>query len=186
MAVKPYGCSPRRCLCTKERLRQLRLRPQGRLTHHHREETRLTFMKEFTRSLCATASLLAAGGALAGPPVEVTFRNLGTEKVTLELTNANETSTYQIANPKPKQEVQAGETITFKVQRLVSPDTNGAMLQYTDGRRTCAFSTTFVMMMSGGIKLPKWNKTATPTGVQPVRLSIQGLLPTTPGRPSSP
>ncbi|MFJ4383993.1 hypothetical protein ACIP02_06570 [Pseudomonas sp. NPDC089408] len=137
---------------------------KGVSPNQHKEETRLTSMKKLTRILCATASLLAAGEALAGPPVEVTFRNLGTGPVTLELTNANETSTYQIAKPQPKQVVKAGETIMIKVQRLVSPDTNGAMLRYTDGRRTCAFSTTFVMMMSGGIKLPKWNKTATPTG----------------------
>ena len=82
----------------------------------------------------------------------------------LQLTNANETSTYQIANPKPHDEVKPGESIRFTVQRLVSPDSNGAMLRYSQGRKSCAFSTTFVMMMSGGIKQPKWNKTATPAG----------------------
>lgn len=121
-------------------------------------------MKTFTRTLCGAAALLAASTALAGPPVEVTFRNLGTEPVKLQLTNANETSTYQIAVPTPAQEVQPGSSITFRVQRLVSPDTNGAMLRYSVGRKVCAFSTTFVMMMSGGVKQPKWNKTATPTG----------------------
>lgn len=124
----------------------------------------MTPMKRFTRILCATASLLAAGQALAGPPVEVTFRNLGTETVKLQLTNANESSTYQIAVPAPDQEVRAGQSIKFTVQRLVSPDANGAMLRYADGRKSCAFSTTFVMMMAGGIKQLKWNKTATPTG----------------------
>jgi len=121
-------------------------------------------MKNCMRILSATAVMLAAAPALAGPPVEVTFRNLGTESVKLQLTNANETSTYQIANPKPHDEVKAGESIRFTVQRLVSPDTNGAMLRYSQGRKSCAFSTTFVMMMSGGIKQPKWNKTATPAG----------------------
>ncbi|WP_080667906.1 hypothetical protein [Pseudomonas parafulva] len=121
-------------------------------------------MKTFTRTLCGAAALLAASTALAGPPVEVTFRNLGTEPVKLQLTNANETSTYQIASPKPHEEVKPGETIRFTVQRLVSPDTNSAMIRYSIGRKTCAFSTTFVMMMSGGVKQPKWNKTATPTG----------------------
>ncbi|MGY2958050.1 hypothetical protein ACVWWT_003283 [Pseudomonas sp. TE6349] len=121
-------------------------------------------MKNSMRILSATAVMLAAAPALAGPPVEVTFRNLGTESVKLQLTNANETSTYQIANPKPHDEVKPGESIRFTVQRLVSPDTNGAMLRYSQGRKSCAFSTTFVMMMSGGIKQPKWNKTATPAG----------------------
>ncbi|AVF54377.1 hypothetical protein JRG49_13420 [Pseudomonas fulva] len=121
-------------------------------------------MKNCMRILSATAVMLAAAAALAGPPVEVTFRNLGTESVKLQLTNANETSTYQIANPKPHDEVKPGESIRFTVQRLVSPDTNGAMLRYSQGRKSCAFSTTFVMMMSGGIKQPKWNKTATPAG----------------------
>lgn len=121
-------------------------------------------MKNCMRILSATAVMLAAAPALAGPPVEVTFRNFGTESVKLQLTNANETSTYQIANPKPHDEVKPGESIRFTVQRLVSPDTNGAMLRYSQGRKSCAFSTTFVMMMSGGIKQPKWNKTATPAG----------------------
>lgn len=121
-------------------------------------------MKNCMRILSATAVMLAAAPALAGPPVEVTFRNLGTESVKLQLTNTNETSTYQIANPKPHHEVKPGESIRFTVQRLVSPDTNGAMLRYSQGRKSCAFSTTFVMMMSGGIKQPKWNKTATPAG----------------------
>lgn len=121
-------------------------------------------MKNCMQILSATAVMLAAAPALAGPPVEVTFRNLGTEPVKLQLTNANETSTYQIANPKPHDEVKPGESIRFTVQRLVSPDTNGAMLRYSQGRKSCAFSTTFVMMMSGGIKQPKWNKTATPAG----------------------
>ncbi|CRN05280.1 hypothetical protein PYEL_10370 [Pseudomonas sp. URMO17WK12:I11] len=121
-------------------------------------------MKNCMRILSATAVMLAAAAALAGPPVEVTFRNLGTESVKLQLTNANETSTYQIANPKPHDEVKPGESIRFTVQRLVSPDTNGAMLRYSQGRKSCAFSTTFVMMMSGGIKQPKWNKAATPAG----------------------
>jgi len=90
------------------------------------EETRLETMKNCMRILSATAVMLAAAPALAGPPVEVTFRNLGTESVKLQLTNANETSTYQIARPAPLQEVQPGSSITFSVQRLVSPDTNGA------------------------------------------------------------
>ncbi|MGN8260859.1 hypothetical protein ACLEJW_16230 [Pseudomonas sp. SMSB3] len=121
-------------------------------------------MKTIFQFLCSTVCLLATGQALAGPPVEVTFKNLSAKTVTLQLTNANENSTYLIANPKPEQKVNAGQSIKFTVQRQVSPDVNGASLRYSDGTKTCAFGTSFVMMMSGGMMLPKWSKAANPSG----------------------
>ncbi|HDS1736427.1 hypothetical protein [Pseudomonas sp. BP8] len=115
--------------------------------------------------LIATVSLVAAGMAQAGPPVNVTFKNMGTEKAVLKLVTSNESSTYQIANPKPLQEVPVGTSSAFTVQRIISPDVNAAMVRYTMGRKTCAFGTTFqVRVMQGGIKKPEWTKTATPSG----------------------
>lgn len=122
-------------------------------------------MKKLICAMSVIPSLLAFGSAVAGPPVEVTFKNLSANTVKLQLTNANENSTYFIAKPSPDKEVPPGQSIRFTVQRIVSPDVNGAMLRYSDGHKTCAFSTTFVLtMMSGGITVPKWSKTATPSG----------------------
>lgn len=139
---------------------------QGRLIHQHTEESReRQRMKKTSLTLFATASLLAAGGAQAGPPVEVTFKNLGADKAVLKIVTSNESSTYQIASPKPAQEVPAGGAIGFTVQRTVSPDVNAAMVRYTIGQKTCAFGTTFQMrVLPGGIKKPEWTKTATPSG----------------------
>ncbi|WP_322366610.1 hypothetical protein [Pseudomonas sp. Teo4] len=122
-------------------------------------------MKKTSLTLFATASLLAVGVAQAGPPVEVTFKNLGTQPATLKLVTSNESTTFQIANPKPDQTVQPGSQTHMRVQRVVSPDINAAMVRYTIGSKTCAFGTTYQMRtLAGGIKKPEWTKTATPSG----------------------
>ncbi|MFV3405526.1 hypothetical protein ACNFIC_16505 [Pseudomonas sp. NY15463] len=113
----------------------------------------------------ALGLLLVAGAAQAGPNVNVTFKNVGTQNATLKLVTSNETSTYQIAKPPPAQTVAPGVPINFDVQRVVSPDVNAAMLRYTIGSKTCAFGTTFQMrVLPGGITQPQWTKTATPSG----------------------
>ncbi|MNI87906.1 hypothetical protein D3C73_1451470 [compost metagenome] len=58
-------------------------------------------MKKTSQIVLATVSLLAAGLAQAGPPVEVTIKNLGAQPAVMKLVTSNETSSYQIANPKP-------------------------------------------------------------------------------------
>ncbi|HEN8711821.1 hypothetical protein [Pseudomonas sp. GD03746] len=122
-------------------------------------------MKKTSQIVLATVSLLAAGLAQAGPPVEVTFKNLGVENAVFKMVTSNETSTYQIAQPRPAQTVAPGALTRFDVQRVVSPDVNGAMVRYTQGRKTCAFGTTFQMrVLPGNIKQPQWTKTATPSG----------------------
>ena len=122
-------------------------------------------MKKTSQIVLATVSLLAAGLAQAGPPVEVTIKNLGAQPAVMKLVTSNETSSYQIANPKPSNTIPASSSTFMRVQRLVSPDVNGAMVRYTIGSKTCAFGTTFQMrMLPGGIKQPQWTKTATPSG----------------------
>lgn len=113
----------------------------------------------------AAASLSFAGMAHAGPPVEVTFKNLGTEPALYKVETTNEASTYQYASPKPRSALDAGETERYSVQRTLSPDVNAAQVRYTMGRKTCAFGTTYVNTPgAGGIIVPKWNKAATPSG----------------------
>lgn len=136
-----------------------------RLIHQTQGRDEKTLMKKTLQILTASASLLVAGMVYAGPNVNVTFKNLGEPPVDLKLVTANETTTYQIANPKPLQRVGAQSSINFNVQRLVSPDVNGAMIRYVNGGKTCAFGTTFQMrVLPGGIKQPQWTKTATPSG----------------------
>ncbi|MBV4543245.1 hypothetical protein [Pseudomonas vlassakiae] len=122
-------------------------------------------MKKTTQVLIGGVSLLLAGMVQAGPPVEVIIKNLGTQAATMKLVTSNETSTYQIANPQPTKTIQAASSTSMRVQRVVSPDVNAAMIRYTIGGKTCAFGTTFQMRtLPGGIKQPEWTKTATPSG----------------------
>ena len=122
-------------------------------------------MKKTTQVLMGGVSLLLAGMVQAGPPVEVIIKNLGTQAATMKLVTSNETSTYQIANPQPSKTIQAGSSTSMRVQRVVSPDVNAAMIRYTIGGKTCSFGTTFQMRtLPGGIKQPEWTKTATPSG----------------------
>lgn len=110
-------------------------------------------------------SACATGLAHAGPPVQVTFKNLGTQPANYEVTSSNEASTYNNATPKPDSEVAPQMADAYKVQSLISPDSNWAQVRYTVDRKTCVFSTTYVnQLIGGGSKVPKWSKTATPSG----------------------
>jgi len=121
-------------------------------------------------ALAATA-MCAAGAAFAGPPVNVTFKNLGTQNATYKIETKNEVSTNVDASPKPATTVRPQETNTYRVQSPISPDVNAATVRYTMGNKTCVFNTTFVNTISGGgllpggpTKIPKWTKTATASG----------------------
>lgn len=113
-------------------------------------------------------SCFATSAAHAGPSVTVTFRHVGTvdsDPASYVITNSNETSTRLNANPKPETVIKAGDSDTYRVQSTISPDVNYASARYTIGGKTCVFSTTFVRSPgAGGVTLPKWKKTATPSG----------------------
>ncbi|MCA6219518.1 hypothetical protein [Photorhabdus antumapuensis] len=118
-------------------------------------------------ALFATASLTAAGVAYAGPPVTVTFKHLGasgsTDAVYTIITN-NESSTYVNATPKPSSRVGPGGVNSYQVQSPITPDGNYAIVRYEIGNKSCVFSTTFINTYVNGVKIPKWNKGATPSG----------------------
>lgn len=121
-------------------------------------------MKKLVNGVVALAALVGAGLAQAGPVVHVTFKNLGGDPAELKIVTANESSTYATASPKPDQTVKPGFDTEFNVQRLFSPEVNGAQVRYVMGRKTCAFGTTFQMrLLPGGIKQPQWTKNATPS-----------------------
>lgn len=123
------------------------------------------------KSLFATLAItacFATGAVYAGPAVTVTFKHLGaagSEEATNIITNSNETSTNMNASPKPKTSINGGASDSYRVQGNISPDMNYASVRYTIGSKTCAFSTTYSNTIgAGGVKVPKWNKSATPSG----------------------
>ncbi|MBS9438060.1 hypothetical protein EAE91_13125 [Photorhabdus noenieputensis] len=118
-------------------------------------------------ALFATTSLTAAGIAYAGPPVTVTFKHLGasgSENAVYTIITNNESGTYVNATPKPSASVVPGGVNSYQVQSPLSPDVNYAMVRYKIGFKTCEFMTTFVNGYVNGVKIPKWNKGATPSG----------------------
>jgi hypothetical protein len=112
-------------------------------------------------------SFFSATVAFAGPVVTVTFKNNNTTtNATYSKVTSNEISTYANASPKPSTTVsKLGGTDFYNVQSPLSPDVNYANVRYKIGSKQCVFGTTFVnQIQSGGIKIPKWTKTATASG----------------------
>ena len=120
---------------------------------------------KFLPKLLAVTSIFAATSAIAGPPVTVTFKNQATANATYTIITSNETSTYTNASPKPATTVPASSNNVYVVTSPISPDVNYATVRYRIGSKECVFGTTFVNeLQSGGIKIPKWTKSATGSG----------------------
>ena len=136
-------------------------------------------MKLFTKLLAIT-SIFTATSVLAGPPVTVTFKNLGTATAVYKMTTNNEISTYSFASPKPAANVPAGSITTYTVTSTLSTDINYAYVRYSIGAKTCEFKTTFLnKLVSVGNKIPQWTKTATPSGGAVCAATITTANPTT-------
>nr|UKE85107.1 hypothetical protein KXZ65_08580 [Pectobacterium sp. PL152] len=113
----------------------------------------MTFKKVLLASI--VTSMFAAGAAYAGPPVTVTFKNLGNETATYKVITNNEVSTNASASPKPATTVPAKGSDIYRVQNVISPDANAAIVRYTMGSKTCVFGTTFVnTIIPGGLFNP--------------------------------
>jgi hypothetical protein len=123
-------------------------------------------MDTCSRGLVAFAlTNFAMGSAVAGPPVSITFKNLGAEPAIHTITNNNEASTKSNSNPVPASSVSADNSNFFIVQSRTSPDANYASLRYKAGNKECVYSTTFVATAGpGGSKIPKWKESAIPSG----------------------
>lgn len=116
-------------------------------------------------SCLALAMITVATTAQAGPPVTVTFKNLGTEAAVYTVVTNNEMSTQRNARPSISSTMKPGETGVYVVQSNISPDTSYATFRYVMGIKTCVFSTTLSRLpAAGGVRVPKWTKTATPSG----------------------
>ena len=136
-------------------------------------------MKRFPLLIAATF-MFAATSAFAGPPVTVTFKNIGTAPANYTIISTNEAATYANASPKPAATVAAAGTNVYSVTSLISPDVNYANLRYKIGTKQCLFGTTFVnALQPGGAKIPQWNKTATASGGAICTATITSVNPVT-------
>lgn len=119
----------------------------------------------------AVTSLFAAGAAHAGPPVQITVKNLGTAEAKYSMIGNNEALTNAGATPKPQERIPAQQSAVFTVAGPLSPDITSAFVRYSIGGKTCVFRTTFVNTIApGGLgsgtlnKIPKWTKDADASG----------------------
>lgn len=124
---------------------------------------------KFQNKLASTSLLLlamsASASAFAGPAVTITVKNLNTTSAAQNVVlTANEISTNASATPKPVTTIPASAQDVFIVQSIISPLTNYASLRYKIGTKECTFYTAFTTTFSGGVQIPKWNQTATPSG----------------------
>lgn len=122
---------------------------------------------KLSKSLIAAFALTAfhISPAVAGPPVTVTFKNLGTQTATYTPTTNNEAITKVNASPTPQESVIANGSDTYTIQSRMFPGHNYANLRYQMGRKKCIYLATFVETVGpGATKIPKWNNTATPSG----------------------
>ncbi|HEX8595611.1 MAG TPA: hypothetical protein VF682_20410 [Pseudomonas sp.] len=110
------------------------------------------------------AALVLTGYAQAGPEVQVTFKNNGSEPAVYRAVGGNGTSTRMNAYPKPADSVAAGALDGYRVKSNLSPDANYAVVQYQAGGKICKFNTTYVKTMERGVRMPKWNKSAVAEG----------------------
>ena len=122
---------------------------------------------ETYKALIAAFALTAlyTGPVVAGPPVTVTFMNLGTQTATYTPISNNEAITKLNASPTPQESVIANDSDTYTIQSRMFPGHNHANLRYQMGRKKCIYLATFVETVGpGATKIPKWNNTATPSG----------------------
>ncbi|GFM87550.1 hypothetical protein PSCICO_29490 [Pseudomonas cichorii] len=112
----------------------------------------------------AFATMAVAATAQAGPPVTVTFKNLGTAPAEHKVVTTNERSTLLYVKEPIDAIVAPGGSDTYVVQTIL-PDSGYASVRYAIGTKVCVFSTTFTnTIATGGVKVPRWTRTATPSG----------------------
>ena len=127
-----------------------------------------------------TLTALYTGPVVAGPPVTVTFKNIGSQTVTYMPTTNNEFITKTNASPTPQASVTSNDSNTYLVQNNASPDYTHANLRYQIGSKKCVYLSTFVTTPGpGATKVPKWNSTATPSGGATCTIRTTRTNPTT-------
>lgn len=112
----------------------------------------------------ALAMVVTSGVVYAGPPVDVIFKNSSAQAVVYHADGANGASTQMNAQPRPLTEVPPGGVNVYRVQSHISPDANFAVVTYRAGGKACTFTTTYLKGFQGGVRIPKWNKSAVAEG----------------------
>lgn len=123
-----------------------------------------------------TVAMLNVGVAVAAPQVSVNFTNNTAEPVTYQIgSSRNETTTYSNASPKPSN-VPAGGSESYIVRTTGSSPITYAMVTYTSGSKSCRFTTSYLMNSTpGGVRTPKWNKSAVASGGARCDISIASV-----------
>lgn len=113
----------------------------------------------------ALVAVTISATAQAGPAVHVTFKNQGAAEAIYTVAGGNEAGTHTNASPKPDTKVGAGKVNSYTVKSSLSPDASYAVARYQMGHKACQFTTTFVnTTLRGGVKVPKWKKSAVASG----------------------
>jgi hypothetical protein len=137
---------------------------------------------KISKSLIVAFALTAfhISSAVAGPPVTVIFKNLGTQTATYTPITNNEAITKANASPTPQASVTAKSSDTYDIQSQISPNYNHANLRYQIGNKECVYLATFVTTPGfGASKIPKWNNTATPSGGATCTIKVTKTNPST-------
>ncbi|MFY0728458.1 hypothetical protein [Pseudomonas sp. NFX15] len=138
-------------------------------------------MKPYSFLISAFAlTVLQTNAAFAGPPVTVTFKNIGNQTATYTPETSNELITKTNANPIPETTVNANSSDTYTIQSPTSLDYNHANLRYKIGTKSCIYLSTFVYTPGpDGSKIPKWNNKATPSGSATCTIRVTRTNPST-------
>lgn len=122
-------------------------------------------IRKITLALLAVGSLAISTTAFAGPPVNITFKHLGTSNspdAEYTIISQNESLTYAYASPKPDDTVSPGSSDSYTVTNTLSPTINMAAVRYRMGSKSCEFYTAYVPGV--GSMPPTWSKRARSSG----------------------
>lgn len=140
----------------------------------------MKFSKKALTALLLATGVCVANGALAGPSVTITFKNLSsTANATYSILGTNESITNTNASPKPVVTVLKGAADSYTVSSQLL-NVTFANVRYTIGTKSCVFLTTFVATSSAtGDVTPKWSKNVTADSGVTCNATITSTNPTT-------
>jgi len=133
-------------------------------------------MRNIGKCLLATISMSTISVANAGPQVTVNFINKTRDAAAyINGGSRNETSTYANASPKPG-DVRSGGTDSYIVRPNGASPITYATVRYQAGSKSCQFTTSYMMNSTpGGVRTPKWNKSALSGGGAECNVSITSV-----------
>lgn len=98
---------------------------------------------------------------VAASTVTVVVMNESPEDVALWKVSKNEHSTSSHAAPLLQDVVRSQSSTRFHVAPYITQDVNFAAVRYRSQTRQCAFLTSYVNTYTRGMRIPKWNHSAT-------------------------